>query len=102
MTRELGGILSMQRTETMGGNIRQHTASSKETNDCITRILQRRNNFMIDNGLANPSPVKLHVFKDHERAAVMKLWSAEYHNTALQLELQKHDSWKQRPDKSGH
>ncbi len=56
---------------------------------------------MIDNGLVDPSPAKLYVFEDHERAAVMKLWSEEYHNTAFKLELQKPDSWKQKPDRSG-
>ncbi len=97
----IGHLLFMKRKVLINGVMKPYVASSQETRDCILALLARRRDFMQANDMREDRSTK-YVFRDAERAAVMKAWKEEYHAEPEQLERQRLDSWKPQSGPEAH
>ena len=92
---ELGGLLFQKKVHEVDGRKVQHVASAEETCLAITKLLQRTQDFLVQQNITADN----HVMTDQQREDVFRIWKDEYHGTAEQQELQMRDSWKE-PEKS--
>ena len=92
---ELGRFLFQKRMHEVDGRKVQHVASAEETRLAITKLLQRRQDFVLQHNITADN----YVLTDEQRWDIFRMWKDEYHGTALQQELQMRDSWKE-PEKS--
>ena len=58
----------------------EHVASAKETRLAITKLLQRRHDFVFQLNIA----AKNYVMTDEQQRDIFSIWKHEYHGTALQ------------------
>ena len=68
----------------------QHVASAEETRLAITKLLQRRHDFLLQRNIAADN----YVMTNEQRHDIFRIWKDEYHGTAHQQELQMRDSWR--------
>lgn len=92
---ELGRLLFQKKLQEVDGRKVQHVASTEETRLAITKLLRRRQDFLLQHNITFDN----YVLTDEQRRDIFNIWKDEYHGTALQQELQMRDSWKE-PEKS--
>ena len=94
---ELGKLLFQKKMHEVDGRKVQHVASAEETRLAITKLLQRRHDFLLQRNIAADN----YVMTDEQRRDIFRMWKDEYHGTALQQELQMRDSWKEQKKSNG-
>ena len=68
----------------------QHFASAEETRLAITKLSQRRHDFLFQHNITADH----YVMTNEQRQDIFRIWKDEYHGTPLQQELQRRDSWR--------
>ena len=89
---DLGRLRFHKNMHEVDGRKVQHVASAEETRLAITKLLQRRQDFLLQRNIAADN----YVMTNEQRRDIFRIWKDEYHGTPFQQELQRCDSWKRR------